>query len=322
MKASVIIPCFNCAEMIAETIQSLEIQTYKDFEVICINDGSTDDTLKRLNEIKNESKLNITILEQENLGVSKARNRGIEFANGEYLLFLDADDIYNQHFISKMITAAESNNVECAYCKLSHDLDNVRAVEAKNDISVIETQNISMQKLLFEMGSYGFYCFLYRREIVFNYNLRFDENTKYFEDREFNWKYLCLCNEFAWINLELYGYRINNNSALRRKITWKRCTDSLNAVKRIEKFLDEHHCQYSEKVKNYLYARVMWGVAKNVALSGDKEMFCKLNKEFCVKLCMKRTSKDSNKLVALASRMYLIHPMLFFYVIRAKGLLR
>ena len=318
VKVSVIVPIYNAEKYLRETIDSVLVQTYGDFELIAINDGSKDATLERLNDIKNKSDLHIQVLDQENAGVSTTRNRGIAAASGEYLLFLDADDIYNRHFVSALISAVEDGDIDCAYCKLSRDLEYVRSVELENYSPVKETQSMAMQKLLFEMGSYGFYCYIYRRSLIVDNHIEFDVKTKYFEDREFNWKYLCLCRSYAWIDHALYGYRANGNSALNQAITWKRCADSLNAVRRIEAFLDECGCEYAGQVKDYLYARVMWGVAKNVALSGDKKMFAQLISEYDVKRCMRRTAKDSNKIVALASVFYCLHPHLFWSAVRIK----
>ena len=87
---SVIIPCYNCALLVEETLASLLKQTYKNFEVICVNDGSTDDTLSVLERYLNIADFDLKIISQKNSGVSKARNRGIDEATGKYVLFLDS----------------------------------------------------------------------------------------------------------------------------------------------------------------------------------------------------------------------------------------
>ena len=168
------------------------------------------------------------------------------------------------------------------------------------------------------MWNYGFYCYLYQKELLTKFNVRFDENTRHFEDREFNWKYLCHCKKYAWIDAPLYGYRVTPNSATHKKTSWEHAQKSLNAVKRVETYLAENNCAYLETLKSYLYQRVMWAIAKNIALSKDKELFNKLCKEYDVKKCMKRTAKDNNKLVKLASIFYLINPNLFYFTIGLK----
>jgi glycosyltransferase involved in cell wall biosynthesis len=89
-EVSVIIPAFNASEFIAEAVDSVLAQSFKDFEVLIVNDGSTDHTLDVLRDYQSK----VTIINQENQGVSTARNNGINIARGKYLVFLDADDIF------------------------------------------------------------------------------------------------------------------------------------------------------------------------------------------------------------------------------------
>lgn len=313
---SIIIPCYNSAALIEETLDSLARQTFKDFEVICVNDGSKDNTLAVLTQYAERGTLQLKVISKENGGVSKARNRGIDEAQGKYILFLDSDDLYHPEMLEHMVMPMETENVDTVYCRLTRELselDTVSITPMKH-----QDQKSAMNKLLLEMGSYGFYCYIYRRDVLKRENLRFDENTRYFEDREFNWKYLCHCREYGWIDASMYGYRISPNSVMQKKTSWERTVGSLNAVRRVEAYMEQAQCEYLDILKSYLYQRVMWGVAKNIALSGDKVLFTRLRNEFDVKKCMKRTAKDNNKLVALASRMYLIHPMLFFWLVGLK----
>ena len=322
MKISIIIPCYNCSSTIRETIESLENQINKEFEVICVNDGSTDNTLDILEDIQRTTKLQMRVYSQINSGVSKTRNYGITLSNGEYILFLDADDIYNPYFTEQLFSAITTNNVDCAYCKLSRDFEKVRRGVYSKKIVKIESQKEAMRKLLYEMGSYGFYCYIYRKNVIEKNNLQFDENTKFFEDREFNWKYLCHCESFAWIDFELYGYRINLNSAVFQKMTLERCNKSLAAVKRTENYLETHNCEYVGEFKSYLYARNLWGIMKGASRSKDPKLFKEIAKHYNVKDCMRQLRKDKQALVRISARLYLINPLIFYWVTRIYALLK
>ena len=310
-RISIVIPCYNCKDLIGETLDSLEKQTYKDFEVICVNDGSKDETLAYLNEQSKVRNLDMKVVDKENGGVSSARNNGIDASTGKYLLFLDADDVYNKYFVEKVVFDAEK--YDTVYCKLNRDLEKVYAFNP-NDVEYKEqTREEAMNKLLYEMGNYGFYCYLYKREILDAIGLRFDENTRHFEDREFNWKYLCNCKDILWLDAPLYGYRINTASVTQRPATWH--TDGLDAIQRVEKYLNEKECPLATEVESYLFARAIWGLAKAYSTSHKKDLFIRLKTEYDLKKCMKRTAKDSNKLVKIASILYLINPMLFYYAV-------
>lgn len=104
---SVIIPCYNDGVYLPETIMHLKKQTLKDFEVIVVNDGSTDEyTLKILNELQNE---NITVLHKENGKMSSARNHGVKHANGKLIVSLDADDYFHPTFFKKAVKILDEN---------------------------------------------------------------------------------------------------------------------------------------------------------------------------------------------------------------------
>lgn len=312
---SIIIPCYNCESLIDETLESLELQSRKDFEVICINDGSTDKTLDKLTEWEAKKSFSIRIINQKNGGVSKARNRGIDVAKGKFIMFLDSDDIYHPSFVELMLKGI--NIADIAYCKLSRNLENVNQCNVDGCNFQIHDIKVAMNKLLYEMGSYGFYCYIYRKNFIENNSLRFDENTKYGEDREFNWKYICHCKNAAWIDLPLYGYRINPLSATQQSASWRK-TDLLKAVRRIENYLEEQKCEYVNQFKSYMFARAMWAVAKTFAISNNEGYFKKLQEKYDVKACMHITAKDSNELVKFASWLYLISPSLFYRIVGLK----
>lgn len=315
---SIIIPCYNCETLVRETLESLVLQTCKDFEVICINDGSEDGTAETLEMWKSKNLFPMQIIHQENGGVSCARNAGIAAAKGEYILFLDADDCYHKEFLERLHNALLESNADVSYCMLSRNENAVKnAVIAENDWFAVQKQPEFMRNLLYRMPEFGFYCYLYKTEVLRENGILFDVNTRHFEDREFNWKYLCHCRTAAYVNAPLYWYRVNINSVTQNKvITWK--TEDLCAVERVEAYLQKHHCAFYPELKAYLFARVLWGKAMRYAAANRKDLFNKLRAEYNVKACMRRTAKDSNKLVALASRCYLVHPSLFYHIVRLK----
>lgn len=316
--ASIIMPCYNAGKFLDETLEGLKNQTRQDFEVVCVNDGSKDDTLSVLQKWQREGTLNIKIVDKDNGGVSAARNDGLRAANGKYVVFLDADDAYHEFFIEKLVGSLEANHADAAYCRLNRNYDNVMNSADDGTAIVQQTQTETMHNLLYRMGEFGFTCYAYRRDILEDKGIFFDLDTKFGEDREFNWKYLCHCTNICFVDAPMYWYRVNNQSATGSKASWRK-TDLLQAVKRIEKYLEDNKCVYSQEFNSYMYARAMWAVAKTFSVSKDKELYNRLCKEYDVKTCMKRTAKDGNQLVKIASWCYLIHPGLFYKLVGLKG---
>ncbi len=315
-EVSVIIPCYNCQELIGETLQSLAEQTCANFEVVCVNDGSSDETLSVLQQWKDRQVLDMQIVDKPNGGVSSARNAGIQAAKGKYVLFLDADDLYHCVYLQALCDAVTQNQADVAYCWVSRNKE-ILSQDNGTVPLVCQSQEEAMHNLLYRMPDVSFCSFLYRREWLLRENLIFDEKTRHFEDREFNWKYLCHCKTAVLVDVPLYYYRVTANSATQsRKMQWS--TERLDAVKRVEAYMEQLRCPFLNELKSYLFPRVMWSVAKGYALGGEKALLKRLGEEYNVKTCMKRTAKDGNKMVAIASWCYLIHPSLFYHIVRLK----
>ena len=314
-KISIIIPMYNVEKYLRRCLDSVLNQTFLDFEAICVDDGSSDHTREKLMQWQQKDAFRLKIISQENAGVSAARNRGIDEAHGKYLMFLDSDDVYHPEMIETMLSGVTEYGAESAYCMNSRKREDL--TNPPTGSPVIQNQDEAMHNLLFRMGQFGLCNYLFNRQILLEKGIRFDENTKYGEDREFNWKYMCHCHSFAFFERVLYWYRVNPDSATKKKASWRK-TDLLTAVKRIESYLAEQNCGFSEQFNSYMYARAMWAVAKTFAVNNDKELFNRLRKDYDVRSCMKVTVHDSHLLVRVASCFYLIHPSLFFKMVQIK----
>lgn len=112
---SIIMPCFNAALLVEKAIRSVLDQSHTDFELILVNDGSTDHTGEILRQWA-DTHPHINVLSQDNKGVSAARNTGLAEASGKYVAFLDADDYWDKEFLTSMISALDESNAVLAYC--------------------------------------------------------------------------------------------------------------------------------------------------------------------------------------------------------------
>lgn len=116
---SVVIPVYNVENFVADTLESVCAQTYKNIEIICIDDGSKDNSLSILN-FYSEKDERIKVISQENAGVSSARNNGIRNAQGEYICFLDSDDFMHPQYIELQLKAISETGAEMAFCKFKN----------------------------------------------------------------------------------------------------------------------------------------------------------------------------------------------------------
>lgn len=123
-KVSVVIPCYNQGQYIDEAVESVLSQTFQDYEIIIVNDGSTDDFTNEI--LKNYNKPKTTVIHTKNQGLSAARNNGIRSSNGEYILPLDADDKIGSDFIQKTIQIIQNDidiKAVSSYVQLFGDFD-------------------------------------------------------------------------------------------------------------------------------------------------------------------------------------------------------
>ena len=115
---SIIIPVYNTEKYIQETVESVLNQTYKNIEIIAVNDGSSDQSLQILESLKSKSSIKIIIHNQSNQGQTKSRNNGVELAKGKFLLFLDSDDRIDPTYIEKCVTLLnQKKSIDLVYTK-------------------------------------------------------------------------------------------------------------------------------------------------------------------------------------------------------------
>lgn len=119
---SVIIPVYNASEHLSECLESLLKQTYADFEAICVNDGSTDNSSEILNYYQNKDK-RIKIFNQENQGTAKAREQGIKNACGKWIVYVDADDYVAADYLQKLYDRAQKEKADAVFCYYYEDFE-------------------------------------------------------------------------------------------------------------------------------------------------------------------------------------------------------
>ena len=149
MKVSIIIPVYNGDSYIDYCLSSCINQTYKNIEIICINDGSTDKTLEHIKKFTNKYK-NIVLIAQSNMGVSTARNVGIQKATGEYLMFVDADDYIVETMVETLLTKLIQVNADAVKCNIDTTLKFIQHsfIKEEHFYEGKEFEDLLLQELL------------------------------------------------------------------------------------------------------------------------------------------------------------------------------
>ena len=207
---SVIIPVYNCAEYIGATLKSVINQDFKDYEIIVIDDGSTDDSLKIINQTLNNCGVQYKVIHQENAGVSVARNHGIDIATGEYLVFIDGDDIVLKNHLSELYNP----NYDFNLIQFAKKDDSSLSTPNRLNKGVISTKDFIKKELNMEM-LFNFFQLSYRASIIKENGVYFTPGVVYGEDTEFALKALIYGSSIHISEEVTYFYVQRSDSAIR-----------------------------------------------------------------------------------------------------------
>lgn len=212
IETSIIIPNYNGSKYIKKCLKSIEEQEYKKFEVIIIDDGSTDDSVKIIKEFIRNSNIRIELIEQFNQNAAVARNRGLEIARGKYLYFIDSDDeLYDKESLSIITKEIGDNDILIGhYVSIDEEGKLISYYDNKEDFHP-ENDGVYKYADLSPMPSNK----LYKTEIVVKNKLSFG-NVKIGQDLNFYLKYLQFCKKIKLIDRNIYKYRILSNSMTRK----------------------------------------------------------------------------------------------------------
>lgn len=218
---SIIIPCYNVEEYVSQCLDSVITQTFKNIEIICINDGSTDSTPAILKDYVNKDN-RIKVLNQNNSGLSAARNFGVQHSTGDFLMFVDADDWLEKNAIQTLKNQVSVDLICCSYNRIFQSQILPRKLNLKGTFDASFLQRRMVGLLGKELGDPSqidslvtAWAKLYKTKILKDNNIQFvDTKIIGTEDALFNITYLEFAETAAVIDLPLYNYRKTNFTSL------------------------------------------------------------------------------------------------------------
>lgn len=248
-KVSIIVPLYNAEKYMRKSILSITTQSYANLEIILVNDGSKDNTLSIAKEIATTDK-RIEVLTQANLGPGAARNKGIDNCHGDYVCFVDSDDILVSTAVEELIKAAEEKYdlVQCRSRKIySNGRDDF---EKWDETEKIFNAHEALRDYLYNPKPsvrFSVWAKLFRREVIGD--IRFpDINNS--EDVVFNALIIDRCKKIKYIPSVLYNVTVREGSLSRGNLTIKKIDSSLKCNERI--------LELTKNKYNDLVPRVLW----------------------------------------------------------------
>ena len=270
---SVIVPIYNAENCLERSIESLTNQTYGNIEIILVNDGSKDNSLKLCNELANKD-TRINIIDKPNGGVSSARNYGLDNAKGKYTAFLDADDYACPTMIEHMYNVMSDNNADIVHMDFIKQHSSNADFTVKHQLGTVSslTKDEAVKWILTNKDGHGtaVWTSLFKTEII--KNIRFPEGMVIAEDKFFMFLAFLESKKVVFDSGKEYIYLVWDSSSIHSTYTKKNTSSILLAQKTLQT-VNEKYTQYKEYAIVNLYKVYLANMRGFFELeNGDNEM--------------------------------------------------
>lgn len=326
MQISIIVPCFNSEQTLERCIISILEQTYRNFELILINDGSTDNTGSIIQSFLYDSRIRY-IKKEKNGGLSAARNMGLDHVRGDYVVFIDSDDWVEKNYLENL---SKGLGVDlCSNYYIAHNLNGWRSLPFDNKVyrsDIADFLSTNIRKLVFP------FCKLYRYDLIKNHKIYFDSDV-YAEDTLFTFTYLSHVKSIQTQSDALYHYDCSKTDSLSKVyVSWEKLSNTIDkivsSIKSIEESFD---CNLQEAISHFSwqYARkYIINLQKNGSIKEIRNGLIEIVKNDNVKNNLKQKSTGKSILrhcfdYLLCKRYYLIASIIVKveYILLSRGLI-
>lgn len=250
---SVIIPVYNSEKSLLKCVESVQNQTYKNLDIILIDDGSFDGSSELCDTISQKDK-RIQTVHVKNGGAGQARNMGINMSRGQYIVFVDSDDYIEADMIFELCQRIELDGSDACTSDLSE-----KTLSESFCTSFLDSD---LDKIFFVLSNnlmYGPCQKIYRASIIKKYNVIFPTDLNYGEDMVFNIRHMRHIDTISYVNKNFYHYIRDNQESLSQKVRWNMFDNDMIFEKQLRDLLIEKNI-FEGKIKEYDAFRIL-GVA-------------------------------------------------------------
>lgn len=267
-KVSVIVPVYNVEKYLKRCLDSLINQTLSDIDIICINDGSKDSSLQILEQYAQKDS-RIVIYNQENSGLSVARNTGLEHASGEYIGFVDSDDWVDLDFYEKLYNSAKNNNADIAVADFIREHPNKKPKRLKLKEEKIYTTPEDKFMICKVHREGCVWNKIYRTEFIHSINLKFVPKM-YYEDRDFTIRSLYFSKKLVTTPNTYYRYFVNPKSIVNKRQNYIQDEHYILVIQQVLQFIKEHNIKvpdglYKAEIYRYkLFGKTLFTIKESI----------------------------------------------------------
>lgn len=270
-KVSIIVPIYNVEKYLEECVDSILRQTYKNIEIILVDDGSPDKCGEICDNYSQKNNL-IKVVHKKNGGLSSARNAGLDIATGEYIMFIDSDDFIEQDMVEALLTlkAESSADIVCCGAYRYSKGEQPYIIERTVSKNKIETygQSKALKKLILRTIDCSSCNKLYPKELIGSTRFIDGRNN---EDYPFLFELYQRCNTIAYCNKAYYYYRVREGSITNNVIN-ERSFDVIRNISDLEKIIEEKKLNLKKEIRLYKIYSFIY-IARNIQKCKCKEKF-------------------------------------------------
>lgn len=285
IKISIMIPVYNTSKFLEKCLRSIMVQSLKEIEIICVNDGSTDSSLKILEKLAKEDK-RILIITKENGGLTTARNTALKKSQGKYCLNIDSDDWIGQGYLEDIYKRAEKDDLDITISNIIFDFINKPEKNyIVNDLDINDEKIITGKdyiEIFFNGNGRGYTCNkLIKRELYIKNNLWYDEEIFLLEDVEILMMLSYYAKKIGKLNKAYYHYiQGENNGSQKKKVAG--LYDISICMNKLTEFYSQHNeNEIVNLIKQDKYIHLLSRIVENDYLEKEKykEFILKFIKE-------------------------------------------
>ncbi|MCQ6278881.1 glycosyltransferase family 2 protein [Bacillus sp. EB600] len=246
-KVSVVVPIYNAGKKLEKCIKSILNQTFRDIEIVLVNDGSTDNSLEICNNFRKKDK-RIILINKNNEGCIVTRRKGVESSSSEYVMFVDADDWIDKNTIEILYNEAIKNNIDITVCNMYKVIGDRSLVKHKNESVYFKEDRIFTANEIKDKLVVAYFhghpfpsnlvAKLYKRELLLTSGKYLDRISFLGEDLYYNLEMFLKANNVKVIDKPLYYYRVGGNTS---KYMSYMFDDMVNGYKIQKEVIDEHY---------------------------------------------------------------------------------
>lgn len=309
---TLVIPVYNVESYIVDCINSICAQTYKCFNLILVNDGSTDLSIEIAKNILDKHKIEYYIIDKINKGLPSARNSGLVQSNSKWLISLDSDDVINPKFLEILVKEVEKNDVDIGFCDWNSVINsNKFNWNTKKNYKTVKYSQNKFQSLFLKRKIIPVIpTIIFKNELLIKNKLSLDENCLVGGDQQFIWKLSLYTNDVLHIKNKLYNY-LKRDSSIMTKPNINKIIKSYNSMKKFESTYINNSQISSIK---FIVPRWVFGISRLVSEYSNYESFKEMVSKCNVKENLKKLILFPDLKVIIYSIIFLLSSKFFYYI--------